>query len=51
MTAKVVATQGSCVAGICLLSYGLWLAWPPLAFVFVGVLLCAFGVFIQRGGK
>lgn len=48
---RSAGVQVSCLTGIGLIVYAGWLAWPPLAFALAGVLLCAFGLFIQRGGK
>lgn len=41
-------TTSSGVAGAVLFSTGLWLAWPPLAYLFLGSLLIAFSVFVHR---
>lgn len=43
-----VASHGACVAGMGLIVYASWLAWPPLAFGVAGLLLCAFGVFLHK---
>jgi hypothetical protein len=48
---RSVGIHGSCLAGLGLIIYAGWLAWPPLAFGATGALLCAFGVFVHKGGK
>ena len=36
------------LAGICLLSYGSWLAWRPLGFIIGGLALSALGILLGR---
>lgn len=38
------------LAGICLVSYGAWLAWPPAGFLAAGLLLLADQVADRRTG-
>ena len=37
-------------AGLAMVTAGLWLAWPPLALVFAGTVLCTMAV-AAYGGK
>lgn len=48
LLAAVVALRG--LAGLLLISYGAWLAYPPAGFVIAGVLLLADRVMEERKG-
>jgi len=41
----------ACLLGACLLGYGVWLTWPPLAFIFAGAALIAAGVRLHLNHK
>jgi hypothetical protein len=36
-----------CCCGLSLIGYGLWLIYPPLAFIGTGAILAALGVWLQ----
>lgn len=46
-----IAANGFCIIGLALIVFGLWQAWPPLAFTAAGVGLVAIGVHGHRSGK
>jgi hypothetical protein len=43
------ALTASFVAGLALLAYGAWLAWPPAGFITAGVALILMPVLLVRG--
>jgi hypothetical protein len=42
-------SDAALLAGFAGLTYGLWLAWRPAAFIVGGILLIAFGIVNERG--
>lgn len=39
------------VAGLAATAYGLWLAWPPLAFIVPGLIVALWGLFYDQRPK
>jgi hypothetical protein len=46
---KIVFTDLVVIAGLAAMSYGFWLAWPPLGFILGGLLAAAAGILRERG--
>jgi hypothetical protein len=43
--------DGMAAVGLILVAGGLWMIWPPLAFIVVGALLIVFAMWIARRGS